>query len=1457
MNREKLSSVNSLILLLMLGFYSLSAAAFDQCTWDDGLGGGSACSGNASCTSGDAHSQFHADYDNGVLMNFTETDFRVFSQWSSGGSSGIVYEAKAVWGHYPPTLAITQYYSYGGNSCQNSVPAQLKTVGLEDKDKCISTCAGNPVDISTGNKYQTESDINAVGNSPLNLTRFYNSQIDNTGVSTDGIFGPHWGYTYGQQLYLDNMVTPTQILAKRSDGKTYIFNLVSGQWQSDSDVQVQLTETLDGTGTRIGWQIQSLENEIETYNDLGFLLTITDTQGRVVSFTYDVTAAAGGDDDFNTLDKITGPYGRKFTLTYAANGLVDSVTAADGHVIRYNYDTNDNLIDAAYPDETPADDTDNPKRLYHYEDTAYPNALTGLTDENGVRFATWAYDAQGRAILSEHAGGVDQTSISYNADGTTSVTEANGAVRTYTFTLINGVNVPTDITGDKCEGCDVKSASYDANGYPLSESDWNGNVTNFIYNSRGLETSRNEAVGTAEDRTITTQWHATYRLPTLITETGKTTAFSYDSVGRLLSRTETDTTTTDSRSWAYTYTTQGVLATVDGPRTDVVDTTTFDYDAQANLIQVTNALGHVTLITAHDAHGRPLTLQDANGLQTLLGYDARGRLQSRDSGGELVTFTYDDVGNLTQVTLPDSSYLAYGYDAAQRLTDISDQLGNQRVLTLDAVGNRIQEDSLDPLGTLTRTSSQVYDLMNQLVQHVGAATQATLYGYDANGNRISTQDPLSNNSSAAFDALNRLVQQTDTLLGVASYTYDARDNLTAVTDANGNTTTYSYDGLGNVTAINSPDTGVASFTFDAAGNVLTRMDAKGDTTTYQYDALNRLSQVTYQDATTEAYVFDAGVNGIGRLSSVTDDSGSTTWSYDQQGRITSKQQIIGSVTLTTGYSYDSQGRVSQMTYPSGAYVDYAYSNGELSSLSLNGAVLMNTIQYQPFGPISGWTWGNGTLHSRSYDLDGQLTQHSLGTDSRVLAYDVNGNITSLIDTLDTQGFTYDVLDRLIQSTGGLSDNSYTYDANGNRTGLISGANSTSYGIDTASNQLLQVTETTTRTYQYDATGNILNDGLHSFTYNTNNRLIGVDGKASYGYNALGQRVQKSVTSTASGDADDNGIYDAADFTAIVQQILGNGSASGNPDCTGEGAVDVRDLVCLNNLINSGAQAGGTTSTTLFAYDEAGHLIGEYDESGTVIRETVYLSDTPVAVATQGATYFIQTDHLGTPQQLTDSLDVVVWSAEYDPFGKAVVNEDPDGNGSLITFNQRLPGQYFDGETSLHYNYFRYYDPSTGRYITSDPIGLEGGLNTFGYVGGNPLSWTDPYGLLFAPNAPQGGATPSGNSCSSGDDDDAWLDYLLAGGLIAGDLLLGGPTGEGIGPALVILGAKEAAKNQIKKLSKGEIKKLIKKGFHPHDLKPKKHGSKYDLYKDGKGDVYVRPRDGSGPGDFTGINVNKL
>ena len=146
------------------------------------------------------------------------------------------------------------------------------------------------------------------------------------------------------------------------------------------------------------------------------------------------------------------------------------------------------------------------------------------------------------------------------------------------------------------------------------------------------------------------------------------------------------------------------------------------------------------------------------------------------------------------------------------------------------------------------------------------------------------------------------------------------------------------------------------------------------------------------------------------------------------------------------------------------------------------------------------------------------------------------------------------------------------------------------------------------------------------------------------------------------------------------------------------------------------------------YGLNGELLGEYRQDGSAVNEYIYLNGQPLALLNQGQVYTLHNDHLGTPQVMSNALGQKVWQAHYDPFGNATVNEDVDGDGQTISLNLRFPGQYYDQESGLHYNYFRYYDPSTGRYITSDPIGLAGGLNTYLYANATPLKYIDPKGL---------------------------------------------------------------------------------------------------------------------------------
>jgi len=255
---------------------------------------------------------------------------------------------------------------------------------------------------------------------------------------------------------------------------------------------------------------------------------------------------------------------------------------------------------------------------------------------------------------------------------------------------------------------------------------------------------------------------------------------------------------------------------------------------------------------------------------TELAYDPQGRLQRQSVDGQVPSFSYDGVGNVTGLTLPTGTSLSYTYDAAHRLTAIQDSPGNTITYTLDPLGNRMKEEVTDPASALTRTHARVYTSLNRLLKEIGGEGQERSYAYDANGNRLSAIDGRGYETTFAFDALNRLLESTDAEHGVSEYAYDALDHLTQVKDPKGLETTYTTNALGDLLLLDSPDTGSTRYAYDSAGNRVSQLDAKGVEVFYGYDALNRLSATDYVDDTLDvSFGYDEGVNGIERLTTMT------------------------------------------------------------------------------------------------------------------------------------------------------------------------------------------------------------------------------------------------------------------------------------------------------------------------------------------------------------------------------------------------------------------------------------------------------------------------------------------------------------------------------------------------------------------------------------------------------------
>lgn len=616
-----------------------------------------------------------------------------------------------------------------------------------------------------------------------------------------------------------------------------------------------------------------------------------------------------------------------------------------------------------------------------------------------------------------------------------------------------------------------------------------------------------------------------------------------------------------------------------------------------------------------------------------------------------------------------------------------------------------------------------------LVALASAAAQAQLppppmssapvvnYEYDAQGNPTRMiQAPgvpgLDLKTVNTYDALGRIKDSTDPKLGKTQISYDGLDRPVKVTDPRSLVTQYPRNGLGKATKVISPDTGTATQTYDAAGNLKTRTDNRGVKTTYTYDALNRPTKAVYSQSGQANHVQtktydEPDVYGLGRLTSTAHPGGATSYAYSPQGDLLTDTQAIKPaaganpklVKATVTYGYDAAGSLTSIVYPSGRKLNITRTNGEVSSLSLasnaqggSSTPLIDQIQYTAFGAVQSWQWagsGGPVLNDKAYDLYGRLIRYRLGPVVRDIAYDAADRITSYThynattaapQTALDQSFSYDENSRLTLVTTSSGTLTFSYDANGNRSSATVSGNARSYATAPDSNRLSSLTNPV-RNFNYDSAGNLTTDSEgYSAAYDLPGRLATLTKGAvttRYTYDGFGRRVRK-VNSTGAG------------------------------------------------------------STVLFVYGRGGKLLGEYDQNGAALREYVWLGATPIAVFTPDPAaakpaksaplvYFIHTDHIDTPRLVTDKAYNARWRWMADPFGTSAPETNPAGLGAF-TFNLRFPGQYADAESGLNYNYFRNYDASLGRYTQSDPIGLDGGINTYAYVDGRPLSEIDPYGL---------------------------------------------------------------------------------------------------------------------------------
>ncbi len=1227
------------------------------------------------------------------------------------------------------------------------------------KNDCAEDCtilAGNPFNAKLGTKHESAVDVSI--DSDLTLHRFYSNSA---GGRTETGFGKNWTSSFSSFLIISEAYQPSKnVFVTLDTGQTLVFRKDGAVWKPDSDIAYRLDDFRSATPAQ-GWKLTSPDDTTYSYSATGKLSEVRRRES-IVTLAYDPAGQ---------LQMVSNAKGRSIKFVRNADGTVAHAEASDGKQVKYTYDAHlgvPRLTRASYPDST-VDETDNPTVEYVYDQFL----LIGINDENSQRYATWQYSG-GKVVSSFHGpagSGIDLVTADYLFNGSTTITGSSG-VKTMSFENFFGT---VRLKALSCAGCpDTVSNSFDDLGRVDKQTDASGSVSDFDFDSRGHLTQKIEATNdaTGKKRKVQTDWHATFNVPierriydssdALVAKS----TWSYNARGQALTQTRTDPLSGTSRVTTTTYCEQsditagacpllGLVRSVNGPRTDVSDITTYIYRMadeascaiapatclyrKGDLWKVTNALTQITETLKYDGAGRPLSVKDPNGVITDLEYHARGWLTASKRRGtnagsedddQITRIEYWPTGLAKKVTQPDGAFTSYTYDAAHRLTDITDNAGNTIHYVLDNAGNRTSENTKDNTGALKRTLSRVYNQLGQLQTQTDAYAHTTGFTYDANGNADTVTDALTRITDSDHDPLNRLSRTLQDVGGIAAETgfqYDAQDNLTKVTDPKGLDTTYAYNGLGDLLQLSSPDTGITGYTYDSAGNRKTQADARNKTATYGYDSLNRLTGITYPTTslnvvytydTTQAVCTTGETFTKGRLTKITDASGTTQYCYDRFGQLVRKHQLTNGVALTVRYSYTPAGRLQSLTYPDGQTAIYSRDGqGRTTAVSVAMAggecqqVLVSGVQYAPFGPATAWMFGDGSsggsgpMEMRSTSPQGAVESSCFypPTASRPFArilnlnyqpaavadalagglflgyeFDPVGNLSKLRTAQQTDPplatYTYDALNRLTDtkdgSTGTVIEH-YAYDATGNRLSLTHPAGvTTPYTYPATSHRLGSVGATAR---SYDATGNTTQIGstARQFDYNDIGRMSQVKAGSTvtmqYAYNGKGEQVRKYL---------------------------------------------------------------GTTNTYT-VYDEAGHWLGDYNNTGAPIQQAVWMDDLPVGLMASNGLNYVEADALGTPRVVIDPVrDVAIWRWDLtgEVFGNTAPNQNPDGDTNQFVFNMRFPGQRYDAASGLNYNYFRDYEASIGRYVESDPIGLRGGISTYGYAAQSPLVAVDKLGL---------------------------------------------------------------------------------------------------------------------------------
>ncbi len=1117
------------------------------------------------------------------------------------------------------------------------------------------------------------------------------------------------------------------------------------------------------------------------YDSMNRIVKTTDPLGLITEYSYDSMGNLIAEKNNNGVNNSyafdavgnmissTDALGQKNIYCYDLNGNLVEMKSYDGTSTKYTYDLYKNRTSVTYPDGS--------EDKYTYD-------LAGNVIEMSKNGRVYSYEFDKINRVSSVTDPLNQTtSYEYNIyDLVTKTTNADGTVKINTYDKVGNLVKSIDENGNPVSfeydavyrlktatyaNNSSNTYTYDSVGNLLSFTDNNGNKTQYKYSPLGYVTAMRNANGAVTDYVRDASGN-------VLTETDaldNSTKYTYSKAGQLLTQTLPN---------GAVYTTEyDALGRTIKTTEPVSLSKTYKYNAKGDVESVTDQSGRVTSYI-YDVMHRVTTSTDAKGNATKFVYDANGNLSSLISAtGSVVQYTYNKVDQVTSELDPAGKLSEYSYDPVGNLTSITETGGRVTSYTYDKVGNILSETNAKG-----NKKTYSYDFVYNLISESDYKGNKSTYLYDNNGNLISFADRLNYKTVYTYDSMNNQTSVTDAEGRKISYEYDKLNRLVAVTESDSVSSEYTYDEVGNVTYAAG-----YTYTYDLAGNITSSKDALGNVTeyiyntngmletvknangtkvNYDYDELDRLIQKSYDKETVALYTYDADGNRI----SMDDVAGTTGYEYDKNGMITAVKLSNG--TSKIGYEYDVYGNITKLSYPDGTAVSYKYDEINQLVAITNREGENTAFKYDANGNVTEVHRPNGTYTLLSYDKNDRVTLvrnygalNLFGVNSTTVllsrygyTYDKSGNIikenkfefstgsncdffayilAKVFNKSETTTYSYDSRNQLTEEKSSedwlffrdkTESTKYEYDHLGNRISKTTDEGKTKYKYNKAGQLVKEITEDGTIKYSYDKSGNLVevdNPGLFgktkTYTYNAENKLTSV-------------KEDKNLLMAALYDGDGERIYTITSNSCLDLPCINDKNAK-NLGRKDSNEIDINDELIINSLFIP----NGISSCEYYNFDVTGYINDINTQYTQVLME--YGANEKVTAAYEYGVnresaeindrqYYYEYDGKGSVTSVTSTLGTAVTTYSYDAYGNATQT------GLNIPNPYGYNAEYTDDATDLQYLRARYYNPSTGTFITADSylgeLTIPLSMNRYIYGHNNPANGSDPSGNNWLKNA---------------------------------------------------------------------------------------------------------------------------